>query len=164
MQATVRAADRPGDLGWVVQAHGDLYAREHGWDTEFERLVLGVVAAYAADHDPAREACWVAELDGRRVGCIMLVRSDAESTAKLRVLLVDPAARGHGLGRRLVGTCLDFAAAAGYRRVELWTTANLPAARHLYQEAGFALADEQPQHRFGHDVVGQTWARELPAA
>jgi GNAT superfamily N-acetyltransferase len=159
-RALVRPLDRPGDLGWVVMAHGELYHAEYGWDTNMEALVARIVADYATAHDPAREAAWIAELDGRRVGCIFCVAQDA-TTAKLRILLVDPAARGHGLGRRLVDTCLDFARAAGYRRITLWTNDVLVAARRIYQATGFELVEEERHHSFGHELVGQNWARDL---
>lgn len=157
----VRPADRPGDLGWIVQAHGEVYAREHGWSTDFEHLVTGIVGDFARRHDPAREAAWVAEVDGRRVGCIACTARDAE-TAALRVLLVDPSARGRGLGARLVDTCVRFARDAGYRHMTLWTTRGLDAARHLYEQAGFRLVHEDPPRRmFGHELAGQTWERAL---
>lgn len=157
---TIRPLGRPGDLGWVVMAHGEIYNQEFGWDTSFEALVAGIVADYAADHDPAREAAWIAEVDGRRAGCIFLVRRE-DTTAKLRILLVDPSARGHRLGTRLVETCLDFAKQAGYQRISLWTNDVLASARRIYQAAGFTLVDEEQHHSFGHDLVGQTWSRDL---
>lgn len=160
-QAVVRRLDRPGDLGWVVLAHGELYATEFGWDTSFEALVARIVADYAADHDPAREAAWIAEVEGRRVGCVFCVAGDDEATAKLRILLVDSAGRGHGLGRRLVEQCLDFARDAGYRRMTLWTNDVLVSARRIYQNAGFELVEQEHHHSFGHDLVGQNWSREL---
>ena len=159
-RATIRALDRPGDLGWVIMAHGELYADEFGWDGSFEALVARIVADYAADHDPAREAAWIAEVDGRRVGCVFCVAAD-ERAARLRVLLVDPSARGQGLGRRLVDACLEFARTAGYRRITLWTNDVLTAARRIYEAAGFALVDQDRHHSFGHDLVGQNWARDL---
>ncbi|MEK6438628.1 GNAT family N-acetyltransferase [Pseudonocardia sp. T1-2H] len=159
-RATIRRLDRPGDLGWVVMAHGELYDIEFGWDIRFETLVAGIVADYAADHDPAREAAWIAEVDGRRVGCVFCVAED-ETTAKLRILLVDPRGRGHGLGRRLVDTCLDFARAAGYRRLILWTNDVLASARRIYQATGFELVEQEPHHSFGHNLVGQNWAKDL---
>lgn len=159
-RATIRRLDRPGDLGWVVMAHGELYDIEFGWDIRFETLVAGIVADYAADHDPAREAAWIAEVDGRRVGCVFCVAED-ETTAKLRILLVDPRGRGHGLGRRLVDTCLDFARAAGYRRITLWTNDVLASARRIYQATGFELVEQEPHHSFGHNLVGQNWAKDL---
>jgi GNAT superfamily N-acetyltransferase len=163
-QPTIRPLGQPGDLGWVIQAHGEVYATEFGWDTEFEALVARIVADYAADHDPRREAAWIAELDGRRVGCIFLVadREDA-GTAKLRILLVHPAGRGHGLGGRLVDTCLDFARRAGYERIRLWTNDPLTAARKIYLARGFTLIDEEPHHSFGVDLVGQTYELRLSA-
>lgn len=155
-RGTIRPLGAPGDLGWVVMRHGEVYAEQFGWDGEFEALVARIAAAYAADHDPAREAAWIAELDGERAGCVFCVAEDA-TTAKLRILLVDPGARGHGLGRRLVGTCLEFARAAGYRRVTLWTNDVLTSARRIYEAAGFTLVDEEPHHSFGQDLVGQNW-------
>ncbi|MFE5338701.1 GNAT family N-acetyltransferase [Isoptericola sp. NPDC056578] len=157
----VRPADRPGDLGWIVQTHGEVYHRQFGWDADFEVLVARIVADYASAHDPAREAAWIAEVDGRRAGCILLAADQEDGVARLRLLLVVPEARGHGVGGRLVQECLRFAREAGYRRVVLWTNDVLASARHLYQAAGFALVDEQPHHSFGHDLVGQTWALDL---
>lgn len=160
-QAVVRRLDRPGDLGWVVMAHGELYATEFGWDTSFEALVARIVADYAAEYDPAREAAWIAEIDGQRVGCVFCVAGEDAATAKLRILLVDPAGRGHGLGRRLVEQCLEFARNAGYRRMTLWTNDVLVSARRIYQAAGFELVEQEHHHSFGHDLVGQNWSREL---
>ena len=160
-QPTIRSLGQPGDLGWVIQAHGEVYAAEFGWNTEFEALVAQIVAGYAADHDPQREAAWIAELDGRRVGCIFLVADPEQpATAKLRILLVHPDGRGHGLGARLVDTCLDFARHAGYGRVRLWTNDPLTAARRIYLSRGFTLTGEEPHRSFGVDLVGQTY--ELP--
>jgi GNAT superfamily N-acetyltransferase len=152
--------DRPGDLGWVVQAHGEQYAREFGWDTSFEALVARIVADFAASHDAERERAWVADLDGARVGCVFCMRED-ERTARLRILLVDPKARGQRLGTRLVDVCLDFARHAGYRRVVLWTNHPLVAARRIYLAAGFTLVKEEPHHSFGVDLVGQSYALDL---
>lgn len=160
MAGTIRPLGEPGDLGWVVQAHGELYAREYGWDTSFEVLVARIVADWANDHDASREAAWIAELDGDRVGCVFCVAED-EHTARLRILLVDPKARGFGLGTRLVEICLGFARTAGYRRMVLWTNHPLVAARAIYLRAGFELVDEQPHHSYGVDLVGQTYALEL---
>jgi N-acetylglutamate synthase-like GNAT family acetyltransferase len=157
---SIRALGQPGDLGWVVQAHGEVYADELGWDSTFEALVARIVADYAAGHDETREAAWIAELDGERVGCVFCMRADAE-LAKLRILLVHPKARGRGAGDRLVSTCLDFARGAGYRRITLWTNDVLASARRIYQAHGFRLVDEERHHSFGHDLVGQTWARDL---
>jgi len=161
----VRRAGRPGDLGWVVMAHGEVYDRQFAWNTDFEVLVATIVADYARGHDPACEAAWIAEVDGERAGCVFLVAGDGAGadpgTAKLRILLVTPGARGLGIGTRLVEECLVFARAAGYRRVVLWTNDVLSSARRIYQAAGFTLVDEQPHHSFGHDLVGQTWALPL---
>ena len=156
----LRPLGRPGDLGWVVMAHGEVYAREYGWNQDFEALVAGIVADYARDHDPRREAAWIAERDGRRVGCVFCV-ADSPEVARLRILLVDPAARGLGLGARLVEECLDFARAAGYRRITLWTNDVLASARRIYQAAGFTLESEDEHHSFGRDLVGQQWSRSL---
>ncbi len=159
-QAIIRLADQPGDLGWIVMAHGELYAREYGWDTTFEALVARIVADYAAGHDPAREAAWVAETNGVRVGCILVVAAD-DRTARLHVLLVDPAARGGGLGRRLVDTVLGFARAAGYERVVLWTNDILTAAARIYLKAGFVLTSTEPHRSYGADLVGQNYELTL---
>jgi GNAT superfamily N-acetyltransferase len=156
----IRPADRPGDLGWIVMAHGEVYHREFGWNTGFEALVARIVADYAAGHDPAREAAWIAEADGERVGCVMLVADAQPGAARLRVLIVTEAARGLGAGRRLVRQCLDFARASGYERVTLWTVDGLSSARKIYEAAGFTLAGEEPHPGFGHEVVGQTWTLE----
>lgn len=160
-QLVVRRADRPGDLGWVVQSHGEEYARQLGWNTDFEALVAKIVAEYATTHDPASEAAWIAEADGQRVGCVFLVADDEPGVAKLRALLVTPPARGLGLGTRLVEECLDFARAAGYRQLTLWTNDVLVSARRIYQAFGFTLVDEAPHHSFGHDLVGQNWRLDL---
>jgi DNA-binding MarR family transcriptional regulator/N-acetylglutamate synthase-like GNAT family acetyltransferase len=146
----------PGDLGWVVQEHGAQYAAEYGWDATFEALVARIVAGYASDHDPQRERAWIAEADGQRAGCVFCVRRD-EVTAQLRLLLVTPAARGRGIGHRLVAECISFARASGYRELVLWTNDVLTAARHIYQRAGFELVAQERHHSFGTDLVGQTW-------
>jgi N-acetylglutamate synthase-like GNAT family acetyltransferase len=156
----IRPLGKPGDLGWVVQAHGELYAAEHSWDTSFEALVTKIVGDYAADHDAAKEAAWIAELDGQRVGCVFCVR-ETDTTAKLRVLLVHPNARGHGAGNKLVDTCIQFARNAGYERIVLWTVDGLTSARKIYEAHGFELIEKTPQHSFGHEVIGQLWARAL---
>jgi GNAT superfamily N-acetyltransferase len=161
MDAVVRPLGRPGDLGWVVMAHGEMYADQFGWDATFEALVARIVADYAERRDPAREAAWIAEAGGRRVGCVFCVAAD-ETTAQLRILLVDPAARGHGLGARLVDECLAFASGAGYRRITLWTNDVLTSARRIYQAAGFTLDGGEAHHSFGKDLTGQTWSRALP--
>jgi GNAT superfamily N-acetyltransferase len=159
-ESTIRRLDRPGDLGWVVMAHGELYDEEFGLDTSFEALVARIVADYANDHDDTREAAWIAELDGRRVGCVFCVAAD-EQTAQLRILLVDPVARGHGLGARLVDECMAFARRAGYQRMKLWTNHPLAAARHIYLSRGFQLIEEEPHHSFGAELIGQVYEREL---
>ena len=158
-EPSIRPLGVPGDLGWVVQAHGELYAREYGWDGAFEALVARIVADFATA-EPADRAAWIAERDGRRVGCVFCVRGD-EATAVLRLLLVDPAARGQRLGTRLVETCVAYARAAGYRRMRLWTNDPLAAARRVYLDQGFALTEEEPHHSFGADLVGQVYERRL---
>lgn len=151
---------RPGDLGWVVHRHGALYAAEHRFDRSFEGLVADIVGRFVRTFDPSGERAWIAELDGEIVGSVLVVREDAE-TARLRLLYVEPLARGLGLGRRLVELALAFARGSGYRRMELWTNDILGAARRIYEEAGFTLVAEDPHRSFGRDLVGQTWAREL---
>ena len=160
----IRDLGVPGDLGWVVMAHGEQYAAEFGWDASFEALVARIVADYAADHDPAREGAWIAEADGRRVGCVFCVRSrDAGdgATAHLRILLVTPEGRGLGLGRELVDRTVAFARAAGYRRLVLWTNEPLAAARRIYLERGFRLVDEERHRSFGAELVGQNYVLAL---
>jgi GNAT superfamily N-acetyltransferase len=160
-RSTVRSADRPGDLGWVVMAHGEVYDQQFGWSTDLEVLVAKIVADYAIGRDPSRERAWIAEVDGQRAGCVFLVAGDEPGTARLRILLVRPDARGLGVGTRLVQECLAFARQAGYRRVVLWTNDVLASARRIYAAAGFTLIEETPHHSFGHDLVGQTWALQL---
>ena len=156
---TVRGP-RPGDLGWIVERHGRLYAEEYGWDASFEALVAQIVAGFAAGHDPARERAWIAEVDGAAAGSVLCVREDDE-VAKLRLLLVEPRARGLGLGARLVDECIGFARGAGYRELRLWTNDVLVHARRVYERAGFALVASEPRPQFGADLVSQTWARPL---
>jgi DNA-binding MarR family transcriptional regulator/GNAT superfamily N-acetyltransferase len=152
-------APRPGDLGWVIGRNGALYAQEYGWDASYEALVARIVADYAGRDDPG-EAGWIAELDGSPVGCVFCMRKSA-STAQLRLLLVEPRARGRGLGERLVAECLAFARRAGYTEIVLWTNDVLGAARRIYQRAGFELVDSDQHHSFGHDLVGQNWRLPL---
>jgi DNA-binding MarR family transcriptional regulator/GNAT superfamily N-acetyltransferase len=149
-----------GDLGWVVQRHGEIYHDEYGWDISFEALVAEIVARYVSNHRPRREHAWIAEIDGSRAGCVFCCQRDAD-TAQLRILLVEPSARGLGIGRRLVGECVDFARAAGYGTIMLWTNDVLVSARRIYEAAGFALVDEAPHHSFGHDLIGQNWELTL---
>ena len=151
---------RPGDMGWVVLSHGALYAREYGFDSSFEALVAEIAAKFLASFDASRERCWIAEIDGQQVGSIFLVRH-SDDTAKLRLLLIDPAARGQRLGHRLVAECIAFARACGYRRITLWTQSILVAARKIYQDAGFTLVATEPHRSFGQDLVGETWELEL---
>lgn len=146
----------PGDLGLVTQRHGELYAREYGWGLSFEALVAGVLSRYVESFKPERERAWIAERDGEFLGCIFVMEKDAQ-TAQLRLLLVEPAARGAGLGRRLVGECLDFARRAGYRRIVLWTNNRLGAARRIYETAGFRLLREEPHASFPDGSLGQYW-------
>jgi DNA-binding MarR family transcriptional regulator/GNAT superfamily N-acetyltransferase len=153
---------RIGDMGWAIERHGRLYAEEFGWNGEFELLVATLFARFAADRDPASEQFWVAEVNGERMGCVFVVRNEKDPrAAQLRCLLVDPRARGLGLGRRLVDECIHFARSAGYERMLLWTNDVLTAARRIYECAGFSLVEESRHHSFGHDLVGQVWARDL---
>jgi N-acetylglutamate synthase-like GNAT family acetyltransferase len=156
MGVVIRTADRPGDLGWIVQAHGELYAQELGWDASFERLVAGIVG----ELDPASDMVWIAELDGRRVGCVSCMTGD-DGDAVLRILLVHPDGRGHGIGGRLVDTCVAHARAQGFKRLRLWTTNWQEAARQVYLRRGFTLVGQRPERRFGVDVTGETYRLDL---
>jgi DNA-binding MarR family transcriptional regulator/GNAT superfamily N-acetyltransferase len=152
----------PGDLGWVVQRNGALYAEEYGWNQEYEGLVARIVADYVQHLDPPRERCWIAERDGEKVGAVFVVRHpELEGVARLRLLLVEPAARGLGIGRRLVDECTRFARQAGYRTLMLWTNSNLVSARRIYEAAGYRLVHEEAHHSFGRDLTGQTWELTL---
>jgi DNA-binding MarR family transcriptional regulator/GNAT superfamily N-acetyltransferase len=153
-------APRPGDMGWVVQRNGALYAAEFGWDDSYEALVARIVADYVENRDPEAEAAWIAEVDGVQAGCVFCVREDA-STARLRLLLVEPWARGLGIGARLVEEVLRFARQAGYIRITLWTNDVLASARRIYQRAGFTLDNESEHRSFGKDLTGQNWSRTL---
>jgi DNA-binding MarR family transcriptional regulator/GNAT superfamily N-acetyltransferase len=157
--ATLREP-RPGDMGWVVQSHGVLYASEYGFNSSFEALVADIAAKFLGAFDASRERCWIAELDGAQVGSVFLVRHD-EHVAKLRLLLVDPAGRGQGLGHRLVAECIAFARACGYRKITLWTQSILVAARRIYQDTGFVLVASEPHRSFGQSLIGETWEMKL---
>jgi DNA-binding MarR family transcriptional regulator/GNAT superfamily N-acetyltransferase len=153
-------AHRPGDIGWVASRHGALYAEEYGWDQRFEALVAEIAARFINRFDPARERCWIAELDGEPVGSVFVVKQ-SRTVAKLRLLLVEPRARGHGLGRRLVRECIAFARQKGYRKLVLWTQANLSAARAIYKAEGFKLASTEKHNSFGARLTGEYWELKL---
>jgi len=153
---------QPGDMGWIIHRHGVLYAEEYGLDESFEAMVARIAAAFIENFDARRERCWIAERDGEVVGSVLLVK-DGEEIAKLRLLYVEPKARGLGIGSRLVSECIGFARRAGYRKITLWTNDVLVSARRIYQAAGFCLVREEPHHSFGQDLVGQYWELALPA-
>jgi DNA-binding MarR family transcriptional regulator/GNAT superfamily N-acetyltransferase len=159
-EAFVLRPPRPGDYGWIVHRHGVRYAEEYGWDETMEALVARIVADYVERADDRREAAWIAEIDGEPVGCVLCVRK-TDAVAQLRLLLVEPRARGRGLGARLIEECLRFARRAGYEEIALWTNDVLHDARRLYERAGFELVESGPHHSFGHDLVEQTWSRRL---
>ncbi|WP_454814097.1 bifunctional helix-turn-helix transcriptional regulator/GNAT family N-acetyltransferase [Labrys neptuniae] len=160
-QPVILRKPRPGDLGWVIHRQTQLYHQEYDWDWTYEGLVATILGDFVANFDPAREDAWIAELDGRIVGSIFLMKSDSAPIGKLRLLYVDPSARGHGLGKRLVRACIERARALGYASLTLWTNDILIAARKIYQAEGFQLAAENRHHSFGKDLVGQTWTLDL---
>jgi GNAT superfamily N-acetyltransferase len=152
---------RPGDIGWVVSRHGALYAEEYGWDETFEGFVAEIAGTFLKGFDTRRERCWIAEREGQVVGSVFLVKGPDERSAKLRLLYVEPAARGLGIGARLVEECRVFAGAAGYARIVLWTNSVLTSARRIYEAAGYRLIDSKPHRSFGQDLVGETWELQL---
>jgi DNA-binding MarR family transcriptional regulator/GNAT superfamily N-acetyltransferase len=158
--AYVLRSPRAGDFGWVVSRHGVVYAQEYGWDHSFEALVARIVADYVDHRDIVREEAWIAELDGEPVGCVFCVRKD-DSTAQLRLMLVEPRARGMGIGTRLCQECIRFARSVGYEQIMLWTNDVLVDARRIYERLGFRLGEEGSHHSFGHDLVGQNWWLKL---
>ena len=153
-------APRPGDMGRVVQLHGELYAREFGYDRTFEALVAGIVAGFVRDFVPGRERCWIAEMDGEMVGSVFLVRK-SRTVSKLRLLIIHPKARGMGLGARLTHACIRHARKAGYRKMQLWTQSHLAAARSIYERAGFRRVRSAPHRSFGKRLVAETWELKL---
>jgi len=150
----------PGDYGWVVQKNGELYEREYAWDENYEGLTAEIVSDFIKNYDPARERCWIAEKDGENIGCVFLVKKD-EETAKLRLLIVDPKARGLGLGQRLVNECTRFAMRSGYKKITLWTQSILIAARHIYKKEGYKRVSVKKHRSFGHNLVAETWELDL---
>jgi len=152
---------RTGDMGWIVERHGLNYAREYGWNGHIEAVTARICADFLDSHDPALERCWVAERGGERLGCVFLVKDDAPGVARLRLLMLEPAARGLGLGKRLVGECVGFARAAGYREIVLWTHAVLTAARAIYAQQGFRLEETWTHDDFGAPEVSETWRLAL---
>ncbi|MDO8043035.1 bifunctional helix-turn-helix transcriptional regulator/GNAT family N-acetyltransferase [Janthinobacterium sp. SUN137] len=151
---------QPGDMGWIIHRQAVLYAQEYGWNNEYEALVADILAKFVREFDPARERCWIAEKDGKVIGSVFIVRQD-DTTAKLRLLYVDPCARGLGIGSRLVDECLRFSRQVGYTKMVLWTNSILTDARRIYDKAGFQLVEEEAHHSFGKDLIGQVLARDL---
>ena len=149
-----------GDMGWVVQSNGSLYAQEYGWDETYEALVAQIVADFVKNYDQKKERCWIAEKNGENIGCVFLVK-ESKQVARLRLLIVDPKARGLGVGKRLVNECTQFARQAGYKKIVLWTNGVLVAARGIYEKAGYRLVKTEKHHSFGHDLVGETWELDL---
>ncbi len=160
-QPFVVRSHRPGDMAWITRRHGELYARQQGWDSSFETLVGQICADFERNFDPAREHCWIAERAGERIGSIALASGDEEGVAKLRLLLVEEQARGYGLGTHLVDVCHQFARTAGYRKMRLWTTDQQNEARHIYQRKGYRLVAGEPVHAFGKDMINETWELDL---
>ena len=156
-RAYILREPRHGDFGWIVSRHGELYANEYGWVEPFEGLCAQIVADYVNNHDPAKERCWIAEMNGENVGCVMLVKDKEPGVSRLRLLLVDPKARGLGLGARLVDECIEFARTAGYRKMTLWTHSVLTAARAIYEKAGFTLTGSETRNSWSKDVVAEYW-------
>ncbi|OYX80631.1 MAG: MarR family transcriptional regulator [Bradyrhizobium sp. 35-63-5] len=154
-------APRHGDFGWIVSAHAEIYDREYGWGDPFEGLCAQIVADFVNKYDAAVERCWIAEMDGEPVGSVMLVKDDVPGVARIRLLIVDPKARGLGLGNRLTEECVAFARQAGYRKITLWTHSILKAARHCYEKAGFTLTSSEPRHTWGQDVIAEFWDLDL---
>ena len=159
--AYVLRAPKPGDFGWIVSRHAELYAQEYGWIEPFEGLCAQIVADFVNNFDSKLERCWIAELNGENVGCVMLVKDEQPGVARLRLLLVDPKARGLGLGAKLVDECVHFARSAGFTKITLWTHSVLSAARHVYERAGFTLTGSEPRHTWGQDVVAEFWDLDL---
>nr|WP_307644549.1 bifunctional helix-turn-helix transcriptional regulator/GNAT family N-acetyltransferase [Variovorax boronicumulans] len=159
-QAAILRDPAPGDIGWVVQQHGEIYAREYGWDSSFEALVAQIAGEFLLKFQPEWERCWIAELNGERMGSIFVVRKSA-SVAQLRLLILSPAARGLGLGGKLVDECIAFARRKGYKKMTLWTNSDLVAARAIYAKRGFQLVKSEPHESYGKQLVGETWEMKL---